>query len=74
MRGRRAYHKAQAERDIVLAWQTAAFTSAANAGKLEKLDHYLPKRPKPKLTLAEEMAKWEALASAGFGVKVERLN
>ena len=71
MRGRRAFHKAQEERDISLAWMMAALSRTE---KLEKLEHDLPKKPKPKATLAEELAKWEALASAGYGIKVERLN
>lgn len=62
MRGTRRRLKAEAEDRIALAWQTGAFSGAAQSkGGLKPLNHYL-KRPPRKMSSAEMLANMKTLA------------
>lgn len=71
LRGRHQAFKLKAEQDISLAWHTAAFSGAAQAGKLKKLEHYLPKAPAMPQTADDVAAIFRLLKAKGKSVVIQ---
>lgn len=73
MEGAALAAKRQFERDIRLAWHTAGFSGAAQAGKLKRLDAYLG-REKRAQTPDEMLATLEALREMGAPMSIRQVN
>jgi hypothetical protein len=74
MEGAARAAKQRHESETVLAWQTAAFSAAAQAGKLKKLEHYLPKQPRKAQTTSEMLAVLKGMASSGAPMNIRQIN
>jgi hypothetical protein len=74
LRGRFKAWELQAEQDTVHAWKTAAFSAAAQNGKLKKLDHYLAKRPVRQQTAEEMLATLQGFKDRGVPMNIRRVN
>lgn len=66
--------KRKHENDLSLAWHTAAFGGAAQAGKLKKLDHYLPKRSRRQQAPTEMLAIMREFAARGAKMTFKQVN
>jgi hypothetical protein len=67
--------KREVEREVALAWHTAAFSGAAQAGKLKPLAKYLDTlSPKQAQTPAEMLAVLKTFKAAGADMEIRRLN
>jgi hypothetical protein len=75
LQGRREAHKADAKRDLLLAYHTGAFAGAAFAGKLKPFKEYLaetgPDDSRP-LQHAKAIAFFHTLKAKGFPVEITR--
>lgn len=58
---------------ITLAWQAAALSGAAQAGKLKPLAHYLSKQTANKQSPAEMVAVLRQFQKRGSDMKIERV-
>jgi hypothetical protein len=56
------------DREVTLAWHIAAMSGAAQAGKLKKLSHYLPKKPSRPQAPSEMLAVLREFQSRGAGM------
>jgi len=75
MEGAALAAKRQSERDVSLAWHTAAFTAAAKAGKLKKLDHYLKQpRRRPAQTPSDMLAVMREFQARGAKMTFKQVN
>jgi hypothetical protein len=73
--GRRASHKADSRRDLLLAYHTGAFAGVAFAGKLKSFDQYVTEAAPDdgrKLQHANAIAFFSALKAKGFPVEIKR--
>lgn len=74
LRGRAKARDLKAEQNVVLAWQTAAFSGAAQAGKLKPLANYLPSaRPKPQ-TADEMLSVLRQFKARGAPMNIRKVN
>lgn len=74
MEGAALAAKRQHEGELVLAWHTAAFGAAAQAGKLKRLTHYLPKKPQREQTPEEMLAVLREFKARGANMNIRRVN
>jgi hypothetical protein len=73
LRGRQKANKAAAERDLLLAWHTGAFTGAAFNGNLKSFDHYSkPQTDGRPLQHAQAIAFFHRLKAKGVPVEITR--
>lgn len=72
MEGVRKRLEREAEADVRLAWQVAAMSAAAQAGKLKPLRHYLAKQPGQQ-TPAQMLAALREFQARGARMKIERV-
>jgi hypothetical protein len=72
LRGRAKSINDRSERDIALAWHTAAFSGAAQAGKLKKLSTYISKPPVQAQTADEVAAIFKSLKGKGKSVRIRK--
>jgi hypothetical protein len=75
LHGRRASHKADAKRDLLLAWHTGAFAVAAFAGKLKPFKEYLADAEtgdNRRLQHAQAIAFFHRLKAKGLPVEITR--
>lgn len=63
----------QFERDVRLAWHTAAFSGSAQAGKLKSLDKYLVKKPRVQ-SGPEMLNALRALQDMGAPMSIRQVN
>jgi hypothetical protein len=74
MEGAALAAKRRLESETATAWQTAAFGAAAFAGKLKKLNHYLPQKPVKPQTPQEMIAILQELRDRGAPMNIRRVN
>jgi hypothetical protein len=73
LHGRRAAHKSDAKRDLLLAWHTGAFAGAAFAGKLKPFKEYLAEPSDNRnLQHAQAIAFFHRLKAKGLPVEITR--
>jgi hypothetical protein len=73
--GRQAAHKADAKRDLLLAWHVGALSGAAFAGKLKPFKEYLSEAEpgdNRKVQHAEAIAFFHRLKAKGLPVEITR--
>ena len=73
MEGAARAAKRKHEGETALAWQTAAFSAAAQAGKLKDLGHYIS-MPKRKQTPDEMLAVFKTIAERGAPMDIRQIN
>jgi hypothetical protein len=73
LRGRAKAREYANERDLSLAWHTAAFVGAAWAGKLKKLSAYQGRKPS-KQSPKEMVAALMALRDNGAPMNIRQIN
>lgn len=65
----------QHEREVRLAWRTAAFVGSAWAGKLKDISEYLPKSAPPKEQTPEELLQaFVEMQEAGAPISIRQIN
>lgn len=65
----------QYERDVRLAWRTAAFVGAAWGGKLKDVGEYLPKPVAPKEQTPEQLLQaFVEMQEAGAPISIRQIN
>ena len=74
MEGAARAAKNKLESETALAWQTAAPSAAAQAGKLKKLEHYLPKKQRRGQTTDEMLAVFKEFAARGSPMNIRQVN
>ena len=63
----------QFKRDLSLAWHTAAFSAAAQVGKLKKLDAYTEPAPKAQ-TASQMLGTLRVLKDMGAPMSIKQVN
>lgn len=73
LRGRAKFHKREAERDLILAYNTGGFSRAS---KVKPLGHYLSQIRKGggRPSSAQAVAFFHGMKARGFAVKIERVS
>ena len=66
--------KRKYESDIVMAWHIAAFSAAAQAGKLKKLDRYISGPPRRPQTPEEMLAVLREFKDRGAEMDFKQVN
>jgi hypothetical protein len=74
MEGAARAAKARHESETALAWQTASFSAAAQAGKLKKLSTYLAPRQAKAQTPAEMLEVFRTFQSRGAPMNIRQIN